>query len=93
VFQVALNIVVLAFIIMQLVLATSRLQTIQDAQIDYVQDQNTLALCGQRQMLVAVRSIGRKLGLPVADIDLPPVDEEVCAKLATEVETRVRVTP
>lgn len=87
VFQVAMNILVLSFIIMQLILATSRIQKLQDAQIHYIQDQNTLQICGQREMLVALRSIGRKLGLPVEDIVAPYVDVELCEFLASQVTT------
>ena len=82
VLQVAANILVLSFIIMQLILAAARLERIQETQIQVVQDQNTLSLCNQREMIVAVRSIGRKLGLPVADITAPNVDPVECERLA-----------
>jgi len=85
VFQVAFNIIVLSFIIAQLILATSHIQQIQRDQIHYVQDQNTLSLCAQREILVAVRGIGRKLGLPVEDIVAPKVDPVFCEALSAEV--------
>jgi len=84
VFQIALNIIVLCFIIAQLVLATEHIQQIQRDQIHYVQDQNTLSLCAQREILVAVRGIGRKLGLPVEDIVAQKVDPVLCAALSSE---------
>lgn len=83
--QIALNIIVLCFIIAQLIIASANLREIQARQIHYVQDQNTLQLCAQREILVAVRGIGRKLGLPVADITTPEVDPTTCVTLAAQV--------
>jgi hypothetical protein len=42
-------------------------------QVIIVQQQNNAQLCAQHDILVAVRQIGRKLGLPVADIIVPDV--------------------
>jgi hypothetical protein len=52
---------------------------INQRQIEVVQQQNDVQICAQFKITLAVRSIGRKLGLDVGDITLPDIEGINCA--------------
>lgn len=51
---------------------------INENQIHYVQAQNDAQLCAQHDIVLAVKSIGHKLGLPVNDIPVPSIEGLAC---------------
>lgn len=61
--------------------ATSKIGQFSRQQIEYVQHQNDAQLCAQHDIIVAVRKIGQKLGLPVEDIVVPNIEELNCDEL------------
>lgn len=71
VFQVIANIVVLGVLLVLMLYAAIRISDINQRQLDAVKVQNVSQICAQHDIVVAVRSIGRKLGLPVEDIVVP----------------------
>jgi hypothetical protein len=75
----------LAVITQQVILSTSRnadtakqIGEINQRQIETVREQNNAQLCAQHDIVIAVRKIGTKLGLPVEDIVPPNVDGIDC---------------
>lgn len=48
-------------------------------QLDAIEYQNDTQLCAQHDIILAVRSIGRKLGLPTGDIPVPDTEGLECA--------------
>ncbi len=77
--QIVVNIVVLALLGGLQYDATQTLADVQMRQVQQAQVVQADALCNQREMLVAIRKIGLKLGLPVEDIRLPDVEGLDCA--------------
>lgn len=73
VIQVVVNMAVLTFVIVAVLNATQRIGEVQQAQIELVATQNQAQLCAQHDMTIAIRQIGKKLGLPVEDIYVPSV--------------------
>jgi hypothetical protein len=71
--MVVLVVLWLAVITQQVLLSTSRISDINSRQIATVQRQNDAQLCAQHDIIVSVRKIGSKLGLPVEDITVPDV--------------------
>lgn len=61
--------------------ASNDVQHFTEQQVEIIQDQNDLQLCTQHDITIAIRKIGRKLGLPVDDITVPHVEEIDCASL------------
>lgn len=79
IFQIVVNIVVLGALVALLFSATRDIATITEQQVVIVQQQNEAQLCAQHEIVVAVRKIGVKLGLPVEDIVPPDVEGLDCA--------------
>lgn len=61
--------------------ASRQVQEFNEQQVRIVQDQNSLQICTQHDLTIAVRKIGRKLGLPVDDITVPRVEASHCEAL------------
>lgn len=79
VLQVTVNIVVMAFLIGLLFTASQHLSDISQRQIASVKAQNNAQLCNQHAMLLAIKQIGTKLGLPTQDIKPPDIQGLNCA--------------
>ncbi len=78
---IALVLGTLVYLTVTVVDASNSVKTFNEQQVRYVQDQNDLQLCTQHDLTIAVRKIGRKLGLPVDDITVPNVEDVPCAEL------------
>ncbi len=78
---IALVLGTLVYLTVTVVDASNSVKQFNEQQVRYVQDQNDLQLCTQHDITIAVRKIGRKLGLPVEDITVPQVQEEHCEEL------------
>lgn len=61
--------------------ASNDVQHFTEQQVQIIQAQNDLQLCTQHDITIAIRKIGRKLGLPVDDITVPIVREIPCEEL------------
>lgn len=71
--QIIVNIVVLGALLALMLVATIRISDINQRQIAAVAQQNDAQLCAQHDIVIAVKQIGHKLGLPVTDIYVPDV--------------------
>ncbi len=78
---IALVLGTLVYLTVTVVDASNSVKEFNEQQVRYVQNQNDLQLCTQHDLTIAVRKIGRKLGLPVDDISVPKVQEEHCDEL------------
>lgn len=76
--QVTLNIAAGVFIAVLVLLTLRQISEINQRQIQAVQQQNNTQLCAQHDIVIAVRQIGVKLGLPVDDIRIPDVEGLNC---------------
>lgn len=73
----------LTYLTFSVVEASRHVKEFNEQQVNIVQQQNDLQLCTQHDLTIAVRKIGRKLGLPVDDISIPSVEEIPCDELQT----------
>lgn len=73
----------LTYLTFSVVEASRHVKEFNEQQVNIVQQQNDLQLCTQHDLTIAVRKIGRKLGLPVDDISIPNVEEIPCDELQT----------
>lgn len=81
--QMIANVVALALVIGLLFQVNARQLDQIKRQNEATQQQNITQLCAQHDITIAVRKIGLKLGLPVADI-VPPTTEGLdCPKVNT----------
>jgi hypothetical protein len=76
--MIVLVVLWMAVITQQVILSTSRITDINSRQIEAVKTQNDAQLCAQHDIVVAVKKIGTKLGLPVSDIVPPNTDGMDC---------------
>jgi hypothetical protein len=76
--QVVLTVVVLSVVFVYTIQTGREVQQISERQIDYVELQNNAQICNQHDMLVALITIGDKLGLPTDDIVVPDVEGLDC---------------
>ncbi len=74
-------IVTLGVLTSSVIRAGRAVQEFNERQVGVVQQQNDLQLCTQHDLTIAVRKIGRKLGLPVDDIAVPGVETIDCETL------------
>lgn len=74
-------IVTLGVLTASVIEAGRQVQEFNERQVTIVQEQNDLQLCTQHDLTIAVKKIGRKLGLPVDDITPPNVEAIDCASL------------
>lgn len=76
--QVALNIIVLCLIVGLLFYSIHTQNDVDQRQLVAIQRQNDIQLCAQHDITVAVRQIGRSLGLPTEDIIVPDIEGLDC---------------
>jgi hypothetical protein len=76
--MIALVLLWMAIVTQQVILAATHISDINTRQIESVKAQNNTQLCAQHDIVIAVRKIGLKLGLPVVDIVPPNVDGIEC---------------
>lgn len=77
--QIVANIVVLSMVVTLVVIGAGKLSEINQRQIDQIKAQNVRQLCVQHDIVIAIRQVAIKLGLPVSDILVPSVRGLDCA--------------
>ena len=69
----AFGMCVMAFTSFVVIRTNQTVGQLNQNQVAIVQQQNDAQICTQHDIVLAVKSIGRKLGLPVDDITVPDV--------------------
>lgn len=78
VFLIVFNVLGWAFVAASVLNTARDVAEINRRQLELVAQQNDAQLCAQHDIVIAVRKIGTKLGLPVSDIVPPDVAGIVC---------------
>ena len=76
--QVAANIVILCIVVALLVWTQQRQADFNQPQLDAIRHQNEVQICAQHDITESLVKIGRSLGLPVQDIELPDTQGLAC---------------